>query len=271
MTPKVRPFVRFCGWLLGLLAAARNPLSVIPLLLLRGIDRRVDFRVGRLILSARRADLVAISEMAIDNEYEFVKQLTLPGSSALVLDLGANIGCFSALVFSTSADAEVHSVEPSPDTFALLSGNRARYPALRWHTHQLAIAAESGIVQFHNEGPSTARKLAPVTAGGVIVETEAFDSFVTRVARSRRVFLCKMDIEGAEVPIFSGAMNTLAQIDHFVVEVHGPAANAALVTDRLSATFPHVQAIEGRRSSKPMIHAWRADAVEYRHAGAATR
>jgi FkbM family methyltransferase len=258
MTPRVPPTGRFGRRLRRLFAIARNPLSVIPLLLLRRIDWRTDFRVGRLILSARRADLGAISEIAIEDEYGFVKQLAFPGSDALVLDIGANMGCFSALVLSTCPDAEVHSVEPSPDTFALLSENRARYPKLRWHTHQSAIAADSGTLQFQNDGPSTARKLSPI-GGGVVVKTEAFDSFVTRVASSRRIFLCKMDIEGAEIPIFSGAMNTLAQIDHFIIEVHGPAANAILVTNRLSATFAHVEAIPGRRSAKPMIHAWRAE------------
>jgi FkbM family methyltransferase len=254
--------MRSGGWLLQLVSAARNPLSVFPLLLFREIDQRVDFRVGRLTLSARRADLTAISETAIDGEYGFMKQLSFPETSALVLDLGANIGCFSALVFSTCPDAEVHSVEPSPDTFALLSSNRARYPLLRWHIHQSAIAAESGTLRFHNDGPSTGRKLSPFTTGGVQVETEALDSFVTRVAGGRRIFLCKMDIEGAEIPIFSGAMKTLPQIDHFIIEVHGSDANATSVTDRLSATFPHVKAIQGRRSAKPMIHAWRDSQIE---------
>ena len=270
MTPGVRPPKRFGRRLFRLFSIAPNPLSVIPLLLLRRSGRRADFRVGNLVLSARRTDLGAISEIAIEDEYGFIKQLAFPSSGALVLDIGANMGCFSALLLSTCPDAEVHSVEPSPDTFVLLSENRARYSTLRWHTHHSAIAADTGTFQFHNDGPSTARKLSPLTAGGVLVDTEAFDSFVTRVARSRRIFLCKMDIEGAEIPIFSGPMNTLAQIDHFIVEVHGPAANAALVTDRLSATFPHVQVIQGRRSSKPMIHAWRAGPVDYRKAGAGT-
>jgi hypothetical protein len=94
------------------------------------------------------------------------------------------------------------------------------------------------------------------------VEAEAFDSFVTRVTNGRRVFLCKMDIEGAEVPIFSGAMNSLAWIDHFIVEVHGPVTNVALVTERLSTVFSNVEAVPGRRSSKAMIHAWRGDGDE---------
>src|SRR4051812_9193427 len=107
-----RPSKRFGRRLYRLFSIARNPLSVIPLLLLRRIDWRADFRVGRLILSARRADLGAISEIAIEDEYGFVKQLAFPGSEALVLDIGANMGCFSALVFSTCPDGEVHSVEP---------------------------------------------------------------------------------------------------------------------------------------------------------------
>jgi FkbM family methyltransferase len=259
MTSTAKPSRRFGHRLLRLLSIARNPPSVILLLLVRGIDWRNDFRVGNLVLTARRADLGAISEIAIEDEYGFVKRLPFPESGALILDIGANVGCFSALVLSTCPDAEVHSVEPSPDTFALLSENRARYPKLRWHTHQSAIAANNGTLRFQNDGPSTSRKLSPSTAGGLLVETEAFDSFVARVAQARRIFLCKMDIEGAEVSIFSKAINTLAQIDHFIVEVHGPAANTALVTDRLSATFPHVEAISGRRGSKPMIHAWREE------------
>ena len=42
----------------------------------------------------------------------------------------------------------------------------------------------------------------------------------------------KMDIEGAKIPIFAGAMTTLTQIEHFVVEVHGSPTNAAVITDR---------------------------------------
>ena len=244
-----RAFVRLVG-------IAQNPLCVIRLLL-RDLDWRGDFRIGRLVLSARGADIGAISDVAIEDEYGFVRALDFPSTSALILDLGANVGCFSALVLSTWPDSEVHSIEPSPDTFAILSENRERYPRLRWHTHRLAIAASSGTVLFHNEGPSTSRKLSPSATTGVAVEAEEFDSFVKRVAGQRRVFICKMDIEGAEVPIFAGPMDSLSQIDHFIVEVHGPAENAKAAMDRLSAAFPHVEMVQGRRSSKPMIHAWR--------------
>lgn len=238
-----------------MIAAARNPLSVI-LLLVRGRERRIDFRVGRLILSARRTDLVAVSEVAIQGEYVFLNKLAFPGAETLVLDIGANIGCFAASIFSICPDAEVHSVEPSPDTFAVLVDNRRRYPHLRWHPHQTATASVNGTLAFQNDGPSTARRL---TAGptGLLIGVETFDSFVSRVAGGRRIFVCKMDIEGAEVPIFGGTLNTLAQIDHFIVEVHGSPDQADIVTARLSAVFPHLEEIQGRRSSKPLIHAWR--------------
>lgn len=252
----IQPSRAFGRRFIRLHAIARNPLAVIPLLIFRGVERCGQFRVGNMFLSARRTDLGAVSEIAIENEYGFVKQMSFPKSGALILDIGANIGCFSALVFSACSDAEVHAVEPSPDTFAVLSENRARYSQLCWHTYQTAVSAKSETLLFHNDGASGSRKLSPLAKGGVSVEAEAFDSFVTRVTNGRRVFLCKMDIEGAEVPIFSGAMNTLAWIDHFIVEVHGPPANAALVAERLSMAFSNVEAVPGRRSSKPMIHAW---------------
>jgi hypothetical protein len=81
------------------------------------------------------------------------------------------------------------------------------------------------------------------------------------VAKGRRVFLCKMDIEGAEVGVFNGSMHSLERIDHFIVEVHGPDDNAKLVTEKLAAAFPVVERVPHRGSPKPMIHAWRPAAT----------
>jgi FkbM family methyltransferase len=242
--------------LLRLFTISRNPFSAVSLLVGRDRGWQGDFRVGRLVLTARRTDIGAISDVAIEDDYGFLRGLPFPGADALVLDIGANIGCFAALILSICPDAEVHSVEPSPDTFALLARNRGRYPTLRWHVHQSAIAARSGTLCFHNDGLSPSRRLS-TGSDGVPVRAEAFDMFVSRVAQGRRVFLCKMDIEGTEVPVFSGAMNMLAQVEHFVVEVHGSGAHTDLVTAKLSKAFQNVQMVPGRSSSKPLIHAWR--------------
>jgi FkbM family methyltransferase len=225
------------------------------MLAMRQPDRRFQFTAGRLILHARRTDLTTVLEVAVDHEYAFVNDLN-PPADALVVDLGANIGSFAATVFSICPGAEVHSVEPSPDTFALLLENRLQYPALCWQTHRLAIAHVSGILPFRNDGPSTARSLADEGAGQP-VRAETFDAFLARIARDRRIFLCKMDVEGAELPILAGTMSALSRIDHFVVEIHGSQENANLVRRRLAAMFPHLEAIARRGSSKPLIHAWR--------------
>lgn len=254
MTGPFRRFVALSRRFVELATIARNPFSVVPLLVCRRREWRSDFRVGRLTLSARRSDLVAISEIAEHGEYGFVQELTFP-DNALVLDLGANIGCFAALIFSIRSDVEVHSAEPSPDTSALLLDNRGRYPHLRWHVHRTAVADFDGTLTFSNDGPSTARRLTP--GRGVPVAAESFDSFVSRVAGARRIFLCKMDIEGAEVPIFARGPRALSQIDHFVVEVHGPPEHCSMVTSALSTAFPHLERIRNRGSSKPLIHAWR--------------
>jgi len=242
--------------LLRLLRISQNPLSAVSLLAGRDPEWQSDFRIGRLVLTARRTDIGAIADVAIEDDYHFIRGLPFPGAHALILDIGANIGCFAALVFSICPAAEVHSVEPSPDTFALLASNRDRYRALRWHVHQSAIAATGGTLCFRNDGLSPSRKLS-TGWDGIPVTAEAFDVFVSRVAQGRRVFLCKMDIEGTEVAIFSGTMNILADIDHFVVEVHGPSANTDLVNARLSNAFHNVQLVPGRVSTKPLIHAWR--------------
>lgn len=249
------------GRFLRLLASSQNPFAVLSLVMSRDPRWLSDFRVGRLSLTARRTDIGSIADVVLEDEYGFLNGLRFPPAEPLILDLGANVGCFAALIFSICPSAEVHSVEPSPDTFALLARNRSRYGTLHWHTHRLAIAGEAGTLLFNNDGLSTSRKLS-TGSDGVPVTAEAFDVFVDRVAQGRRVFLCKMDIEGAEVQVFTSATNMLANVDHFIVEIHGAAENTHLVTARLSAVFPHVEIVPGRRSSKPLIHARRQTSIE---------
>ena len=245
-----------CRYVGSLAGTTRNPLSLVPLFLVRHREWRSDFRVDGMTLAARRADLLSVTEVASSDEYGFVRTLPFPAGETLVLDLGANIGCFAAVVFSVCPDAEVHSFEPSPDTFAVLADNRRRYPHLAWHTHRTAVAAAAGTCLFANEGPSTGRKLS-TGRHGIAVPTQTLDSVIAQVAHGRRVFLCKMDIEGAEIGVFAGALRTLADIDHLVVEVHGTVDEIAAVADRLSSAFPSLARLPRRGSSKPLLHAWR--------------
>jgi FkbM family methyltransferase len=252
VTVNFLPTLRYAA---TVMSAARSPLSVLPMLVARS-EQPADFRVGPLTLAARRVDLVAVTESA-GGEYAFLRDIAAADTQPLILDLGANIGCFAATAFSIWPGAEVHSVEPSPDTFAILSDNRRRHPRLAWHPHRLAIAAVDGTLAFHNHGPSTGRQLS--TAGAdITVMAQTLDGFVARVAAGRRVFLCKMDVEGAERAVFAGEVAALDLVDHFVLEVHGPDdAGARAIRERLSAAFPHVTTLPRRGSSKPLIHAWR--------------
>jgi FkbM family methyltransferase len=251
----IRRAAAYCRYAATVMSVARSPLSVVPMLVGRS-EAPVDFRVGKLTLAARRMDLVAVTESA-GGEYGFLRHITAADANPLILDLGANIGCFAATAFSIWPGAEVHSVEPSPDTFAVLSDNRRRHPRLAWHTHRLAIAAVDGTLAFLNHGPSTARQLSK-SGADVTVMAQTLDGFLARVAAGRRVFVCKMDVEGAEHAIFGGELPALDLIDHFVLELHGPDDAAARATrERLSAAFPHVTTLPRSGSSKPLIHAWR--------------
>ena len=240
----------------ALAPATRQPLALASLLV-GGPGRQCEFRIGGMTLAARRTDLTAVSEFSSQAEYAFLEQWPAPHPDPLVLDLGANIGCFAAAVFSRYPAAEVHSFEPSPDTFAVLDGNRRRHPRLRWTAHHAAVAATPGRLPFANGGASTARRLA-AGPDSVEVAAETLDGIIARVAAARRVWVCKMDVEGAEAGIFERPLDALRHIDHFVIEIHGGAPLTDRIRQRLAAVFPHVRAIDGRRSSKPLLHAYSA-------------
>ena len=246
-----RRFVQLCQ-------ITRNPVTVASVVTRRSGNWRADFRVGQLTLKARLSDVGAIADVALEDDYAFLRGVEWAGGrpAPLVLDLGGNIGCFAAFALTACPGAEIHSVEPSPDTFAVLDENRRRHRHFNWHTHQLAIAQTNGPVRFTTVPSSTSRRISS-GADGVVVQGETFDDFVTRVAGARPVALCKMDIEGAEIPILAARVEAFDRIERFVVEVHGSPDDLEMVLARLRASFPSVEMVAGRRSSKAVLHAWR--------------
>lgn len=128
-----------------------------------------------------------------------------PGS--IVLDLGANIGDYTAKLAATGA--EVHAFEPEPTLFAQLERRFADTPNVV--LHQAAIAAEAGTVQFWPENNEGADPLALMshsiveggkhTAGSTPFEVQCVDFFSFIDSLEQAPALVKMDIEGAEVAI----------------------------------------------------------------------
>jgi FkbM family methyltransferase len=228
----------------------------VPQRVADAIDLSCRFDVGPVTVRARRRDMVAVEEIGLRSEYSFVAEALKEVWRPIVVDAGANIGMFSALVLSLCDTAIVHSIEASRDTFRLLRRNQRANAALDWHPHQFALWDTIGHVQFEEGGMSTARR-ANDSGNGPSVRTRTLDRFVAEILPvGQRIHVCKLDIEGAEERVLRCSSTALGLIDQLIVEVHPPVCDERTIRTLLAEFFIDVKGISGRCSAKPLLHAF---------------
>jgi FkbM family methyltransferase len=216
------------------------------------------YSIGGVRLLARPVDQFGLEEVWIAEEYGILKAWLRTRSSPLVIDIGANVGAFSAWVLAL-ADAEVHSIEPSPDTAALLARTVRENPGRRWSVHQCAVWDADAHVPFPSVGLSTGRRVA---AAGVSVPARRLGSLLQELAPPPvSIALMKMDIEGAEERVLRTPNGALERVECLVVEIHPDHSSEMAVRQSLQRTFPLVCRLERRTSRKPMYLAARGSAA----------
>jgi FkbM family methyltransferase len=136
-----------------------------------------------------------------------------------VLDVGANVGVFSAL--AAEAGANVTGIEPHAPT-----ADRLRHNCPRARVHEVCLGGEEGTVRLaiENDRPGTQRP--SVGSEGMAVPQVPGDELVDGAD------VVKIDVEGAEVQALDGLAETLAEARVVWVECHGETEQA--VRDRLT-------------------------------------
>lgn len=190
------------------------------------------FRRG-LILRYRPED-VAFAQYVEVFRYKMYRQLIREPQHGAMVDIGANIGMVSLDWATRLPHIRVHSYEPHPGTFAMLTENVA---ANRLHDRvicrQEAVGREPGTLTFYTVGQSiltTAYNdhVNPAT-GGFTASTVSLDEVVERCTQDSSIDLVKIDTEGAEADILEGARpQTLNAIRQFVIEYHDALCEHAL-------------------------------------------
>ena len=173
-------------------------------------------------------DQVVSAELMARNSWEFVESLALlavarPGMT--VLDVGANVGYFAALLArALGPTGQVFAFEPEPENHLLLTANalllRQTFPraapitsfrqALAEHTGRAALHLFAHNLGLHSLVYGTG------AAGALEVDTAALDDLCLPgegqpPAIDRRVDLLKADTQGSELALLRGADRTLAR------------------------------------------------------------
>ena len=217
------------------LDVARQYLRQRPLDTARGLMLRGS---GMIQLEAYE-DLVTAWVIFCRREYR------VPPFARHIVDLGANIGCFTLFALRQSPKARVVAFEPMPPTFARLQ------QTLRWNgiaqtvmARPVGVAAQGGrrIIPA-SAAPSQSLGMVGVGqdagSGATDIDVLSFDELVEQsceALESSRLDLLKMDVEGAEHEALAAASDqALRRIGALAMEYH-PNGDRGVLFRRLMAS-----------------------------------
>jgi len=175
--------------------------------------------------------------------------------NSCVLDVGANIGVTSVLFAGAATSGQIHSFEPSPTAFPLLQATIRANHLTNVTPHQLACGAQKGqLTFFDNPDSASASHLAvadrALGRSNTTVDVTTLDDFVQEHA-IERLDLVKIDVEGLELDVLTGASDVLSQLkpgvflefNSFTLIAYGN-QNPRFVLETLLERFPHVYRFE---------------------------
>ncbi|MCU0902754.1 MAG: FkbM family methyltransferase [Tabrizicola sp.] len=176
---------------------------------------RFENRIGR---KARRLLMRIHGPRAVA---DFEARLPRIGPGDLCLDLGANVGLFTAEM--AKRGCEVHAYEPDPMAYAELVRNVGHLPNVT--LHNVAVGAKAGSFRLRRSRSFGKHPLASTTMSsialsnpkryqeddGVDVTVLAFQDVIAGFGRP--VALVKMDIEGSEFDILREVFSDPARFD----------------------------------------------------------
>jgi FkbM family methyltransferase len=187
-------------------------------------------------ITPSRVDAAILHDVLIAREYD----LPLDGPHA-ILDLGAHIGISACRFASRYPAATVIAVEPEPDNFDLLAVNATPYENIV--PVHAAIWDKAGRISLVDPRGGSWAYQTTGTPGDI--EAVTIEELLARYG-IEHVDLLKVNIEGAEIELFSGNCGWLDRVDAIVVELHDrfrPGCTEAF--ERATAAFQ----VEERRSA----------------------
>ena len=148
-----------------------------------------------------------LSNMRQKINYEKLLYLNEIVNNNIVLDIGANKGYYTSL-FSTlvGRHGEVHSFEPVPESYKELLKLKTGFKNV--FRNNLAVGKESGVATI-NYDPLDSEKASLVTLPKEYqTEVISIDEYVENL-KLTFVHFIKCDVEGLELEVLRGGLNTL--------------------------------------------------------------
>lgn len=162
---------------------------------------------------------------------ELNKKWILDSNINTVIDVGANVGEFAKILRELLPDSKIYSLEPLPDCFQklkeILPGDRKFMPM------NIAAGSKSEILKFYRSyhSPSSSflqmeeihKQAFPFTMDGqsneaIDVQVDSLDRIFSDIKLEGNILL-KIDVQGFESEVLSGASNILSQTNIIFIEM----------------------------------------------------
>jgi FkbM family methyltransferase len=191
------------------------------------VGRRNVVRAARFVLLRARLDVP--NDLHSDGEsalQRWVLGLSMAGQRCHVIDVGANVGQWSAAMIAAARqagrldDLNLHAFEPSSFTFGLLSQSLDGQPV---RIHQAALSAEAGSSVLYLAAPGAGTNSlhrspgALADAGTEDIITTTLDAFADGAGLDH-ITLVKIDTEGHDLTVLQGASRLLVERRILVIQ-----------------------------------------------------
>lgn len=185
-------------------------------------------KIGRYeVRYQNRKELNILKEEIFQNEIYSVNIAKDRKKELRIVDVGAHIGLATLYFKSLYPNSHITCFEPNPTLFTLLNENIFHNGLENVRTHNMAIAKNTGLKEFHIDSSeeqafSTGsfrknawngkQKSKPIT-----VKTKPLSNFV-----KEKTDLVKLDVEGVEYEVLKELQNSgcLENIENMIIEYH---------------------------------------------------
>lgn len=185
----------------------------------------VRYYIGAVLIRIRlrwnSSDFLAFNQVFIKEEYKRLSSLGNP--NPIIVDAGANVGCATLYFHAFYPGSFIIAIEPDEENFNALMHNLRLNELINVHAVRVALWHMNGqVALIDNYRDKRQWSIQVSDQGEKKVESKTLQEILND-AGINAMNILKMDIEGAEVPIFSlddSIEKALVSVEMVGIEVH---------------------------------------------------